>query len=430
MQKKWQTHCFMKMQGMSGKSSLLFVLVIMFSGRLFAQDTIVVKMESGYDFIKDQDNQIINSATLSAFYEKLYQLRKTKKGVVNIVHIGDSHIQADLLTNTVRQLIQMQFGNAGRGFIFPGRIARTNEPQNIYTSSDANWEAKRIVFTDQALPIGLGASTVRTLQTDAKFIVKTLDGPSLNYRFDEVSVFYEKDSTSFNLAIKDSVGRSLAYVGPYTTEAFPNFSRVSLPYPVHQIELQALTPVAAQNQITLFGLSLTKKSRGVVYHSIGGNGAKFKHYNEAKYFFEQTKCLSPDLFIISLGTNEAMEYPYIDKQFYEQAENFVKRLTQENPNSLFIITTPSDFYRKRTRRNPGVENIHSQLIQLADKNNLASWDLYNVLGGKHSADRWKKNNLLQSDGVHSTRAGYELQGKLLYKALIKGYNEYVRYRYP
>src|SRR5437868_3703275 len=214
----------MKNRSMTGRDNLLVVSILFWGNSLCAQDTINLKSEIQYDFVKQQSNEIANSATLSGFYEKLYQLKKTKKGRINIVHIGDSHIQADLLTHTVRQLLQKQFGNAGRGFIFPGRIARTNEPQNIYTFSDAKWEAKRIVFTDQPLPIGLGASTVRTTQADAKFVVRTLNSPSLDYSFDEVSVFYQKDFTSFNLILKDSVGHLLAYVGPYTLEAYPNFS--------------------------------------------------------------------------------------------------------------------------------------------------------------------------------------------------------------
>jgi lysophospholipase L1-like esterase len=418
----------MKKQSMIGKGSLSLALMFLWNG-LFSQDTISVKRETHYNFIKEQNNEIINSSTLSGFFEKLYQLKKTKKGTVSVVHIGDSHIQADLLTHAVRQFLQRQFGNAGRGFIFPGRLARTNEPQNIYTTSEATWDAKRLVFTDQLLPIGLGASTVHTTQADAKFKVQTMDSPPLDYSFDRVTVFYKKDFTSFNLILKDSAGHALAYAGPYTSEG-PNLSSVMLPYPVHRIEFQTSQPLPSQNQFTLFGLNLAKDEPGVIYHSIGGNGAKFKHYLEAKYFFEQTKSLSPDLFIISLGTNEAMEYPYLDKQFSEQLDSFLKRLRESNPNALFVITTPADFYRKRTRRNPGVESIHSQLIQFADKNNLAAWDLYTIAGGKHAADHWRKNSLLQSDGVHSTRAGYELQGDLLYQALIKGYNEYVRYRYP
>src|SRR5258706_2352406 len=303
----------MKKRSMIGKGSLAILFFVFVSNYLFAQDTIRAESETKYNFIKDQQNEIANSATLSVFFEKLYQLKKKNKGTVNIVHIGDSHIQADLLTHTVRQLLQKQFGNAGRGFIFPGRIARTNEPQNIYTSSDANWESKRMVFTDQPLPIGLGASTVRTTQADAKFIVRTMDSAPLNYSFDQISIFYQKDFTSFNLMIRDSVGHSLAYAGPYTTEGYLNFSSVTLPYPVHQVELQTSQPTPSQRQFTLFGLSLIKNAPGVCYHAIGGNGAKFKHYLETQFFFEQTKALSPDLFIISLGTNEAMEYPYVDK---------------------------------------------------------------------------------------------------------------------
>src|SRR5882762_1619796 len=213
----------MKKEGMIRKgSSLMFVLALV-SAVALAQDTIPLKSETHFDFIKDQHNEITNAATLAVFFEKLYQLSKTKKGTISIVHIGDSHIQADLLTHMVRQLLQKQFGNAGRGFIFPGRIARTNEPQNIYTSSDANWESKRMVFTDQPLPIGLGASTVRTTQADAKFIVRTMDSAPLNYSFDQISIFYQKDFTSFNLMIRDSVGHSLAYAGPYTTEGYLNF---------------------------------------------------------------------------------------------------------------------------------------------------------------------------------------------------------------
>src|SRR5579859_3860548 len=157
------------------RDSLLALVFSLACTGLPAQDTLTTKAEINFGFIKPEDNEISNTTALSAFFEKLYRLRKNGKGTVSIVHIGDSHIQADLLTHTVRQLLQKEFGNAGRGFIFPGRLARTNEPQNIYTSTDAIWEAKRIVFTEQPLPVGAGASTIRTVQPDAKFKVKTFD---------------------------------------------------------------------------------------------------------------------------------------------------------------------------------------------------------------------------------------------------------------
>ena len=140
--------------------------------------------------------------------------------------------------------------------------------------------------------------------------------------------------------------------------------------------------------------------------------------------------LSPDLIIISLGTNEAIEYPYVDPRLTDQLDEFINQLKNQNPKAQFILTIPMDFYKKKTRRNPGVEVVRKKLIDYADSHDLAYWDLYTSGGGKHAADLWKKSSLLQSDGIHFTKAGYELQGSLLYEALIKGYNEYVLYRYP
>ena len=48
-------------------------------------------------------NDIQNALALKTFYEKLYQLEQTNQGKINIVHIGDSHIQADLFTAKIRR---------------------------------------------------------------------------------------------------------------------------------------------------------------------------------------------------------------------------------------------------------------------------------------------------------------------------------------
>lgn len=45
------------------------------------------------------------------------------------------------------------------------------------------------------------------------------------------------------------------------------------------------------------------------------------------------------------------------------------------------------------------------------------------MGGARSANTWYKTNLMHSDRIHFTRAGYELLGDLLYNALITDYLE-------
>lgn len=408
--------------------NLILSLLLLASTTAWTQDTIAFTLKQSYAFLQQEANVIQNSVTLTEFYEKLYQLKKLKKNPVNILQIGDSHIQADILSGTVRKLIQLEFGNAGRGLIFPGRVGRTNESSTVTSSSAGLWDAKRIIYTNQPLPIGIGAMTIQTEQPGNTIKLKANAG-ELNYSFNKMTFLFEKDLSSFNLVVKDSIGQQIAYVGPYTFET-PNISRVLLPYSIGQVELQTLQSTHLQKQFTLYGINLENGKPGVLYHSTGGNGAKVKHYIEATAFAEQTKELAPDLIIVSLGTNEAIEYPYVDPRFTDQLDTFINQLKQHNPNAKIMLTIPMDFYKKKTRRNPGVEVMRSKLIEYADANGLAFWDLYSVAGGKHIADAWKNSGLMQSDGVHFTKSGYELQGALLYQALIKGYNEYVRYRYP
>ena len=412
------------------KRCLNLLVLILFCSWAQAQDTLDVAPDKTYEFLPAAENTIHNSISLSPFYEKLYQLKKGSSFQVNIVHIGDSHIQADFLTGRVRQNFQRDFGNGGRGLIVPGHVARTNEPFSIRTSSPSLWEAKRCVFPDQPLPIGIGGITLKTTQQQVRLSIKTLNSPPLDYGFTKLTVFYQKDFNSFNLVVKDSTDRDLAFLGSFTFEPYADVSTVILPFKTNLITLQALPANASQNQLILFGFNLENGKPGVVYHAIGVNGAKYKHYTVAAFFAQQTSALHPDLFILSLGTNEALEYPFNDPQFVNDMDKLVDSLRSKNPNVRFLLTTPADSFRKKTRRNPGVEMIHQKIIDYAEKNNLAYWDLYAAGGGKHSADLWKKSKLLRSDGIHFSVGGYELQGDMLYEALIKGYNEYVLYRHP
>jgi len=63
-------------------------------------------------FYKDE-----NINTLSHFAEKLHQLKTTGKGKIRIAYFGDSMIEGDMLTQTLRSLLQKEFGGYGVGFL-------------------------------------------------------------------------------------------------------------------------------------------------------------------------------------------------------------------------------------------------------------------------------------------------------------------------
>ena len=87
-------------------SYILLFLFFAFASRAQTIDSSYVEIDSvSVDTVEVDlpDNGILNSKSILKFYQKLAKL-ETNEGVqkINIVHIGDSHIQADLMTNVVR----------------------------------------------------------------------------------------------------------------------------------------------------------------------------------------------------------------------------------------------------------------------------------------------------------------------------------------
>jgi lysophospholipase L1-like esterase len=404
--------------------SLLFVT----QGNLVAQDTVSYTYQSvGLEI--DTDNEIQNASHLDDVFESLYQLRARKDRQVSIIHIGDSHIQGDYLTQPIRRNFQRRFGNAGRGLIIPGRVASTNESFNIVTCSEVFWNSKRCSYPDQPLPIGVSGITISTAAPNATLDIYMRD-LWLDYKFNKVKLFYLKDSSAYNFILRDTLNKELGRIEFKEKDPVKNYSTAILSRPVEAIRIETVKGNSFQNQATIFGLSLENGASGVLYHSIGVNGAKYKHYNAAQFFAEQTAALKPLLIIVSLGTNEALDYPHLDVMFFQHLNDLITSLKQNNPNAKFILTTPPEAYRLKTEPNPGIKKIRERILQYAVDNGLSFYDTYKALGGEHSAKSWRECGYLRADGIHFSREAYEYQANLFFNAFIKSYNRYVQLRHP
>ena len=377
----------------------------------------------------DGDNVIQNAGHLDAFFESLYQLQLSNEGNINIVHIGDSHVQADYMTSIIRRNFHRHFGNAGRGLIVPLRVAGTNEPTNFKTLSKAPWNSKRCVFPNQPLPIGVGGVTIETGNANANLQI-FMNDLWLDYSFNSLTLFFENDKQSYDFSIRDKAGAELGRITSDGKDSTSYCRKVAWDRTVNAVNIECLKTAPQQSRAIIYGTVLGNSRPGVLYHTIGVNGAKFRHYNEAAFFATQTRALRPGLFIISLGTNESIDYPYIDKSFPEHVHKLISTLRENNPLAAFILVTPQDVFQKKNKINPGILQIRDQIIRYAVDNGLAFYDLYRAMGGANSARSWTENSLLSRDGVHLTRDGYEYQGNLFYHALLKGYNLYVPNRHP
>src|SRR5690606_36285255 len=101
------------------------------------------------EIIHTEENVLIgteSSPRLTYFFGKLDSIYEGKKEKLHIFHIGGSHIQADIYSNKLRTYFQNinMVSQAQLGFVFPFRLAHTNNPSNYRIEANKEkWEGYR-----------------------------------------------------------------------------------------------------------------------------------------------------------------------------------------------------------------------------------------------------------------------------------------------
>ena len=129
----------------------------------------------------------------------------------------------------------------------------------------------------------------------------------------------------------------------------------------------------------IYGMVLSNDSSGILYHTIGLNGAMYRNYNHSLYFISQLNLLKPELIIISLGTNEAQSLKLTKEEFYTEIDTLVKAI-RLNTGADILLTLPQDSYRRKWHYNLKVKDIAETLKLYAGNNSLAYWDYYSIAG--------------------------------------------------
>jgi len=377
-----------------------------------------------FSFINYEADTLVKSDGLGLFFNKLLRLENGDSCQVNIVHIGDSHIQADFLTREVRKNLQLRFGNAGRGLVFPLRVAGTNEPSDYRSSSNISWTVAKIIGQSRNPEPGISGISISTQQDGGYFDITTFNHDDLDYSFNQVTLIHSKDSLQFDCRISDSPAKFGYLMSALPLERSDWQTHVPFVQPTNFVRIYSVPTEVGQQSATINGVILQNGKPGILYHSIGINGAHFSDYNNSPLFYKQMNVLKPDLIIISLGTNEGANSKVTEDEMVASVVSMVQNLKLVNPEAGILITTPADDYFRKKYENPYLETVQRALIKSAEIENVASWDMYSITGGYGSRTEWRKAAMLQRDGVHFNKQGYTVQGSLLYNALIDSYLKY------
>ena len=382
-------------------------------------------IQKKYPFLKTSENIILNAENIKYFFERLKSLEKKELNNVSILHIGDSHIQADYFSEALRSKLQSKFGNAGRGLVFPQKVARTNESFRYKSSSNVKWKSRRIVNQKDTLNIGIYGVSIYTKNQNAKLFLELNSKDSVSNYFNQIQIFYKQIENNLVPVVLDSALNPISNNCPSRSINSPlNFCynsnqkilRLGFENPNNGINDSA--------SFLLHGINMMNNNPGILYHSVGNNGAEFRHYNTSVDFVLESSYLEPQLIIISLGTNEAYAKNYNDAEFISSADSLIKKIKVLNPNCTFLLTGPGDANKKYKYKNKNNGKASKALENYAKENNIAFYDLQKVMGGFGVINKWFVKGLTSKDKLHLSKAGYELQGLLLYEALMFEYKKY------
>jgi len=404
---------------------IIIILFILFAGYTFSQQSDYPLEIDQYNFIHYKKNTLkfpADSSSFTNFFKRYKTLITKGEGQLKILHIGGSHIQADIYTNQMRERLQNFYPglNAGRGLIFPYKIAKTNNPNNYVVKYTGNWNFCKNVQKKKHCTYGLTGYQIFT--TDSITTIKIYSRKKYtNYEYNKVKIFHSfNDSNSYRINIKidtlNSSKKEFRKQG-YTEFYFGKY--------IDTLKIEIVKQDTLNNVFRLYGINLETNDPGIIYDAIGVNGASIPSFLKCSLLVNNLKVLMPDMVILSLGTNDAYSTKFNPQVYKANYDTLIQRILSVNKNTAIMITVPNDDYYKKQYPNKNTALQEKVIFELAEKYNAAVWNLYEIMGGFNSSQVWYETKLMRRDRIHFTHKGYILKGDLFFNAFIKYYDNMI-----
>ncbi len=357
-------------------------------------------------------------AAQDLFYDKLDTLVATGRGNVNVWHIGGSHVQAAYFPNRIMNGIDSLTLRGDRGFLFPLKLAGTNYDKTYRISTTGEWEAPILTRnSDLRRPrYGVTGYGARTASPDASVGFRLNADGSDRWSCESVRVLgYGSSDRAYPYIL------CLADTLRFEFEAATHSYLFDLPAPTDSVEVRFHVP--AGEEFTLNGLQPLSWRPGVNYFASGVNGAALPSWlDKCEDLERDLQLVHPDLAILAVGINDSATSVknFKPEKFKENYRRLIEMVRRISPECAFIFVTNNDSYRYVRRGmswNGNGEAVRQAMLELAREYGAGVWDLYGVMGGAHTVEKWRDAGLAKNDRLHFTDEGYNLLGDLFVEAL-------------
>jgi lysophospholipase L1-like esterase len=357
---------------------------------------------------------------LDPLFADLWNLEQGHPDVVTVLHYGDSPTTADMITGDVRAQLQRRFGDAGRGYVLIARPWAWYGHRGIELS-DHDWKIRTGVGLMREGVYGLGGAAF-----------EGQPGAESTFRFTEeepsaLEVEYLKTPGGGLFAVAAD-GQTL--VEQPTDGSSPSAARISLRLPGQTKEV-SIRPT--QGTVTLFGVDFRHGSQGVLYDSLGLNGATtsvLAHVLEPRIWTEELERAAPVLVIVNYGSNESSFADFVRDHYADELRLAIGRIRKAAPQASILIMSPMDRGQRSGLNDIETMGTIPQIVaiqrQVAAETHCAFFDTYDAMGSKGTMARWyaASPRLVTADLLHPTPQGAAIVGGLFVEQLELRYDRW------
>jgi len=393
------------------------------------------------------------AVALANFYAALRGLDDgSRSEPVTILHLGDSHIASDRFTGDMRELLQVRFGDAGRGMMMPGFPFGYYRARGASFAKSSGWTAYNSLNKGDG-PYGISGVKLTTSNRGAWLSLTSRDGA---FEWAEVALLTGPGQGSVEIA----VDRTTTTVQTRSPERGMVYERI--PVKGTKLKLSAM----GDGAVTVLSWTVGVERPGVRYVNFGipSATADITRQWDDRLVAADLKRLSPELIILGYGTNEGFNDGLNQNAYQRRIEGLIKKLQRMAPKADFLIIGPPDGARfpralrgrvkmasltgmgchalaaeekesysrllragdgrlARWHPPPKLSAVRVALKRAAKSVGADFWDWSQVMGGACGIHEWVESEprLATSDHVHITAAGSKRSAEALYTELMAGF---------
>ena len=338
-----------------------------------------------------------------------------------VLHYGDSPTTADLITADVRALLQQQFGDAGTGFVLIARPWAWYNHRGVEMEAK-DWKIDVAGATDLKDGLhGLGGASFRG-NTGARAEWTLKDG---RHQFAEVSFLAQPGGGTFSF---EADGREIGTGDTNAETTGPGYAAFDLPPGSKKFTLRV-----AQGPVRLYGVEFRKPGPGVLYSSLGVNGANvtlLSHAFNGAHWTAQLRHYKPDLVVLAYGTNESGYPQFVNSTWGPELRAAIRRIRAALPEASILLMSPMD--RGELKDSGDIETVGAlpRLVEIESQvgadTGMAFFNTYQAMGGEGTIGRWYNGQprLVAGDFIHPTPGGGKLIATVFAKEIGFGLNRY------